>query len=168
MFKEATKLDKLKALIDSNSEKNHYLAACMLRSNNANLNDYKHLLKTIPVVNRINNLKDIFDELGESIDDIILFKEPKSALEKYLNACVLIPKIVQIYNEGWEPNWSNSERKHFPYFEKKGSVWVVGDAVDWFDDSALPGSFYYKNDKILMKSCKIFQDIYNDWLNYVK
>jgi hypothetical protein len=162
-----SKLDKIHTLIKSKDTKNHYLATCLLRQSK-DLAVSKELISKIPVSSRINSLKDICEE-GNFTLDILPYKNAVTPLEKYVNACILIPKIVSVYNEGWEPNWNKSdEYKYFPYFEKKGSVWLVSDYYYWDASSLLPGSHYYKNRGILMDSCKKFQDTYNDWLNYVK
>lgn len=160
-------LNKLNTLISSKNVQNQYLATCLLRQNK-DFPNQKELLRKIPVINRINSLSDVFIETNSS-KDILIFKSPQNAFEKYINACVLIPKIVQAYNEGWEPDWNDSkEYKYFPRFEKNGLIW----SVDYYDflgtDSDLPGSHYYKNSDILMSSCKKFEEIYNDWLNYIK
>jgi hypothetical protein len=161
-------LERLHKLINSENTKNQYVATCLLRQNQ-NISNYKELIKKIPVINRINSLKDVYAETNSS-KDILIFKQPQNAFEKYINACTLIPKIVQAYNQGWEPNWNNTnEYKYFPYFEKKGLVWsVVADVISWHASSRLPGSHYYQNREILMDACKKFENIYNDWLNYVK
>ena len=160
-------LNKLNTLISSKNVQNQYLATCLLRQNK-DFPNQKELLRKIPVINRINSLSDVFTETNSS-NDILIFKSPQNAFEKYINACILIPKIVQAYNEGWEPNWKNSnENKYFPRFYRKGLVWSVDNYDLWAAYSCLPGSHYYKNSDILMNACKKFENIYNDWLNYVK
>lgn len=159
-------LNNLENLISSKDAKTQYLAACLIRTNKK-LDNPSKLMAKIPVNSRINTISELLRDLGESID-ILPYKEPKNALESYINACILIPKIVKYYNEGWVPDFTKSDNKYFPYFRKKGPVWSVSDGVNWSGVSSdLPASHYYKNREVLMEACKKFESIYNDWLNYI-
>lgn len=159
------KLSSINRLIESKDSKNHYIATCILRKYK-HLPIYKELITKIPISSRINSMRDVLFEVGITSLELP-YKDPKSPFEKYMNACVIIPTIVKAYNEGWEPNWNNSnEYKYYPYFKRVGSAWSFDGSFGDYSFSGLPGCFYYKNRDILMEACKKFQDIYNDWLNF--
>lgn len=161
------KTDNIEEMINSSDKECRYLAVSMIRYGDTKLSTKvkKSLISKVPVIERIKNLDDVYSELGIKEEDVLIFKEPKNKSERYINACAIIPKIVQAYNEGWFPNFNNHKQyKYFPYFEKVGLGWrvVVGG---WNSGSSLGSGFYFKNKDLLMDACNKFSEIYNDWLD---
>lgn len=163
-------LDTIKGLLKTKDKANIIIALTLLKYNTEikiNPNTKDKLIKSVNIIDRVNCIEDIFYEA--QIDRSILpFQEPKNSLEKYLNSCIIIPIIARVANEGWIPDFTNNEYKHFPYFikNKNGPGWSVcgGYCID--DDSGLPGGFYYKSKELAIEFAKKFIGFYEDWLNY--
>ena len=119
------------------------------------------------IIDRIQDLDDIFSDLGLEEKDVLIFQKPKNKFEKYINACAIIPKIVEVYNEEWEPNWnSSSEYKYLPYFKKVGLGWSFFSCYTWGADySAGPSGHHYKTLELGKDACTKFNEIYNDFYN---
>ena len=102
-----------------------------------------------------------------SLDDVsnaLIFKDPKNKFERYINACSVIPKIVQIYNEGDVPDWSDTNQyKYVPCRYLSGGVWLVDSDWSTYPDS--PGSFYFVRKEDSDDALKRFITIYDDFWN---
>lgn len=112
----------------------------------------------------INDLDDVFNILDEDINDYLLFDiNTKDKRERYLNACSLMPKIVEAYNQGEELDWKNSNvYKYYPYKYSSGGSW----SVDFADVSAslyCSGLFYYKSEKLAKDGYNKFKKYYEDY-----
>lgn len=112
----------------------------------------------------INDLDDVFEILDEDINDYLLFPlNTKNIRERYLNACSLIPKIVECYNQGEELNWKNSNvYKYYPYKYSSGGSWSVSFFADC---TALcsSGLFYYKLERLAKDGYNKFKKYYEDY-----
>lgn len=129
-------------------------------------NKEEKMIKSVPLKDRIKTIEDVMFELNLKLEDVLLFKEPKSKQERYLNACVLIPLITKVFNGGWIEKFDGSQNNHFPYFEKNrsGSGWVLHGVHGWSPFCYVSGGFYYKDEKTCRECIAIFQEYYNDWL----
>jgi hypothetical protein len=117
------------------------------------------------ITNRMKTWEDICDELDIDPINSLPFKKAKDKTEKYLNACFKISKISEVLNEGEKLDFNNSSTyKYYPYFQRKGSVWLVDSCsyYDFFTDLCF-GS-YYKNYELALYAGNQFLDIYSDYL----
>lgn len=121
------------------------------------------------ITDKIHTLEDIYNHLGIDEEDILIFKNPKNAFEKYINACAIIPKIVEVYNEGEILDWNNQNQyKYLPYFKKTGSGWSSHCYSTWF---AITGAvsaraLHYKSNELATDAGIKFIKVYSDYLNY--
>ncbi len=114
----------------------------------------------------IKDIHDIYRILKIKEEDVIIFKKPKNKFEKYINACAIIPKIVEVYNQGWIPDFDNRNiLKYLPYFMKSGLGWTVGTSYGWTVGSAGPGGHHYRSREMCKRACLKFTNIYNDYHN---
>ena len=71
------------------------------------------------IIKQVGDFDDILRISGKKLKDIIPWKEPKNKQQISQNAFAKIQLISEVYNEGWIPDFNNSnESKYFPYFEK--------------------------------------------------
>ena len=148
-----------------------------------------------PVTERIKTFEDARDELG---DEHPLVKEYcgvininldiKQDLISYLKLRIICAAL----NEGWEPQFTNDEYRHYPWFyiytqedidnmdeEKKKSLWLFGGyshhgSLCWLafegHASSSSGSFYgsrlaFKTRELAEYCGKQFIDIWSDYLS---
>jgi len=124
----------------------------------------------IPVFEKIfkKYLKDITDS---DVLSVTTYKEVCKRLKekeysgenKRINTFAKIDQIQRFYNNGWTPDFSDSNQyKYYPYFEyKKGSGLVFRGAL--FSSSFCSGLVaYFKSEEIAKHVGKHFANIYND------
>lgn len=131
----------------------------------------KYFKRVVPksIKDEINGLKDIFRLTKSKESEVIIFNKPKNAFEKYINACALIPKITEAYNDGTILDWTNnSQYKYLPYWKKlRSGGWVFGDD-GWYCNCCSDGSASHHFAKIdNLKDANIkFKGIYEDYYSY--
>lgn len=96
---------------------------------------------------------------------------PDSTAQDFrINAYKKLELIVEVLNEGWIPNWSDSEEyKYYPYFEFNSeagrfssSDYYLSNHVNSFVGSRL----VYRTKELAIHAGKLFIDIYNDHMLY--
>lgn len=128
----------------------------IIENNNYNIDDIKNLEDLI-------SLLDLEDK--EKLKLCII--NPKTSFEKYLNACILIPLIVKIYNQNNILDWNNKNQyKYLPYYKKDVSGWVCYSCGGWSAYSFGSFGHHYYSEKIANKAIKKFNDIYLDFYTY--
>lgn len=119
------------------------------------------------ITDKIKDLQDIYNHLGIDEEDVLIIKNPKNAFEKYINACAIIPKITEVYNEGTELDWNNTNQyKYLPYFKKAGSGWSYYCCITWSYNSGSARALHYKSSELAMDAGNKFIKVYSDYLNY--
>lgn len=74
------------------------------------------------VTDRINNMEDVYEALNMDSDDVEEFEEFLNTLSEDTASYEKLKKLALALNEGWEPNWDNSnEQKWFPYFDMRST-----------------------------------------------
>ncbi len=124
---------------------------------------YFDIISAKTIMQRINNLEDIYKELEIDEEDVLVYKNPKTKFEKYINACAIIPRIVEVYNEGEEIDWKNTNQyKYTPYKYFSCGHWLVS-SHDWYYYYCCSGGFYYKSKELSDDAVKKFRKIYDDY-----
>lgn len=119
------------------------------------------------ITETVYDLDTLAEHLEMDTDDLYIYKKPKNAFEKYLNACAIIPKIVEVYNQGTILDWNNtSEYKYLPYIRKIGLAWVADYSVSWGSFTDGPVAHHYKSNNLALKGINNFNQIYLDYLTY--
>jgi len=119
------------------------------------------------ITDRIKTWDDVCEELD--IDDTILpYKCPKNKQQISANAFIKIQYISQVLNEGWEPNFKNTnEYKYYPYFQYKsshGGGFVFYCSYDHYVCGGLGFGFYYKTRELSDYAGNQFLEIYKEYL----
>jgi hypothetical protein len=118
------------------------------------------------ITDRVKCWQDVVDILEEQGEDVVLpYKVAKTKQQKSINAVYKIQCITKVLNEGWEPDFSNSnESKYYPWFEYKKSGWSLHYVVCHFVCAHFPFGCYYKTRDLVEYSSKVFIDIYKEYL----
>jgi len=139
-------------------------------------NEFKQLLEEnfgkeffVPksIIDRIQDLDDIWEILDLDEEDIVPFSKPKNTFQKYMNSCAIIPHIVKVYNEGKELDWTNvSEYKYLPWFIFSTSAgWSFRDAYCTLYATG-PAGHHYKSRELLNDGCKKFNETYINYFSF--
>lgn len=119
------------------------------------------------ITDRIQDIDDIWDYLGITENEVIIFKNPKNKIEKRINATEILHKIAEVYNEGTVLDFTNLKQdKYIPYFKKNSSGgWSFsGNFVSWFSAASSSVGLYFKNSDLAINAGKKFEKYYNDYL----
>lgn len=116
------------------------------------------------ITDKVDDIESLCEYLRINEDDLFLYpKNTRDKHERYLNACNILPKIAEVYNEGVILNWKNSnEYKYLPY------LWFFGSSLGvyfsgWSHDLYCPVGLYYKSSDLSKKAYKNFQIYFEDF-----
>jgi hypothetical protein len=136
--------------------------------------EFKAVLKTTfgkeffnqKITDRVKSWQDVVDILEEQGEDVVLpYKVAKTKQQKSINALYKIQCIAKVLNEGWEPDFSNSnEYKYYPWFEYKKAGWSLPYVGYSFVSASSPFGCYYKTRYLVEYSSEVFIDIYKEYL----
>lgn len=115
------------------------------------------------ITDKVHDIETLCEYLGIDEDDLFIFKKnTKNKHERYINACNILPKIAEVYNEGTVLDWKNTNvYKHLPYLYFSGGS--CGLLLYWCTTLHCPVGFYYKSDELSKKSYENFQTIFEDF-----
>lgn len=114
------------------------------------------------VTERIKTLEDAINELGESDPEVRNYR----ALQNITVSAHLINNqklviITKALNEGWIPNWDDSDEwKHAPWFEMGSSGFRYYDYDYWATDSGVGSRLCFKTEELGEYAGKQFPEIY--------
>ena len=114
------------------------------------------------ITDRINSLEDLLAFKEITLNDIISDKD-----DEYDVACKVIKLGVEVFNEGWKADWSNSDQpKWVPVYEyKKGSGLVFNFAHFWFTTTRVGSRLCLKNADLVKHAVKILDKYYKIYFN---
>lgn len=125
-------------------------------------------LKPTPkvVTERIKTFDDVLKENGTTIEE---FEKSCKGLEPDEIAYKKAKLVCLAYNEGWIPNWNNSnEYKYYPYFKMGSSSGVSFSCYDfdgWITSSNVGSRLCFKSSDLAKHAGKLFeQEIYKPLL----
>lgn len=118
------------------------------------------------IIDRIKTWEDVLKEKGLDEDEVLTHKNPKTKKQKFQNACDKLQLIHEVLNEGWIPDFNNTNQyKYYPWFKKVGGRWVYDCYCYCGDYGAIVGfGFYLKNSELSIYSGNQFLDIWVDYL----
>lgn len=83
----------------------------------------------------------------------------KKALHQHM-----VMNLEDFFNEGWIPDWTNSsERKHYPWFERRTGGWVFFGS-GYFGSYSYGQAGFYKTSEISDHIGKYFLEVYKPLL----
>jgi len=117
------------------------------------------------ITDRIKTFNDVLSELKIDPQD---FHNKTYQMEADTKAYEQVKLIVKALNEGWLPDWSNSnEYKYYPYFKigsPSGSGFSYCDYVVWPALSTVGSRLCFKSSELARYAGEQFEDIYKDFL----
>lgn len=112
------------------------------------------------------NIQTLCQKLG--ISETELFIYPKDITDKhkrYINACNILPKIAEIYNEDTTLDWKNhNQYKYLPYKSFSVGSGSVGFSI-WCASLLYPGGLYFKSKNLAEIAYSNFKKYYEDFWN---
>lgn len=120
--------------------------------------------KAKAVIERIKTFEDACRELGLSTVQIGV--DGLSDDEKSIHAYAKLIIIARALNEGWTPDWNNTNQyKYVPWFkENSGFGLSYNDFVGWISTTNGGSRLCYKTRELAEYAAKQFADIYKDFL----
>jgi hypothetical protein len=114
---------------------------------------------------RIKTFSDVLNHLGIDEDD---FNDENEGLDADEIAYRKLKLIVKALNEGWIPDWSNSnETKYFPWFRmgsSSGSGFSFHVCDYWGTDSHVGSRLCFKSRELAEYAGKQFTEIYKEFM----
>jgi hypothetical protein len=123
-----------------------------------NLFGKKTFLKSVQ--ERIKTMDDVYSELGVTSDEY-------SNIPFYVKAFIKVCQIAESLNEGWQPDWSNSnEYKYYPWFSNfvSGSGFACDDYGCNDSDTSIGSRLCFKTEELAQYAGKQFEKEYNEYL----
>jgi hypothetical protein len=122
------------------------------------------------ITDRIKSWEDVCEHLRIDPVDSLPFESPEGEEEEAINAYFKIRSIAHVLNEGWFPDWDNSnEYKYYPWFymdSKAGSgfgrscdVYVCGDSY-----SVVGSRLCFKSEELAKYAATQFINEYRDYM----
>jgi len=127
-------------------------------------------LKEIPknIKERVKTIEDAISELGADDEDIKALLAIKDlSIPQHIIAQLQLIIIAKALNEGWTPDWNDSNQsKYYPWFNMKSSS-VGGFVCDGFDYwatiSHVGSRLCFKSRELAEYAGKQFKDIYEEY-----
>lgn len=121
----------------------------------------KDFWKPKEIQNIVFNLPTLIEKLGYSP---IIYPSSNNPFEKYINACSVLAKVAEVYNDGVVLNWNNTNQsKWIPckWFSFCGGCSVVFHGR--FHSLVASGRLYYKSENLAKSSYNNFKDYWEDY-----
>lgn len=114
---------------------------------------------------RIKNFDDVLKENGV---DIAVFQNSLKGLSEDEAAYKRVKEIVKAFNEGWYPDWTDSNQyKYYPWFKMgspSGGGFSCTDFDDWLTASYVGSRLCFKSADLAKHAGKLFEGIYKEFL----
>ena len=97
------------------------------------------------IKDKIKTWEDVLKAANTTETDVLPYLNPKTKLQKKLNAIAKITLIAEVLNQGWIADFTIEDYKYYPYFERKKSGWVFVSYLDNRCSLCVSGVAYYKS-----------------------
>ncbi len=118
----------------------------------------------IPIYERVTDFKSLLKELNTTEAKLLPYKyNTSNKFEQYINACIILAKVAELYNEGTVLDWTISNvYKYYNYKYFSGGDCSVDVSVCF---SALIGSsrLCFKSKELAQKAYQNFKDEYEQY-----
>jgi hypothetical protein len=122
--------------------------------------------------------KEITERIKDINDVMLLIPNPSKEVRDLIAYCgtdrkiigaknfLLAELIAEAYNEGWVPDWTNTnEKKWFAWFEGKDGSFSASDYDLWLAGAAVGSRLCFKSEKLLLDAVKKFPNVYKEIIN---
>lgn len=126
------------------------------------LEKYFDIKSANSIMKGIKTFDDVLKALGRTLDEVLPWKFPKNKAQISQNAIAKIQCITELYNDGTELDWRNSNQsKYYPWFQKNAHGRWVLDGVHCNDSAARLGfGSYFKSRELAQDAVDKFTDIW--------
>lgn len=143
--------------------------------NSSNDEGFKNLLedkfgkdfhKPKDITSKVFNLSTLMDHFKNDLFEKfnLPYPDSKNKFEKYLNACYILTKVAEVYNNGTVLDWKNTKQyKYLPYKYYSSCGFVVAPASGWRYSCEASGCLYYKSSELSTISYNNFKDYWEDY-----
>jgi|SRR5688572_6214546 len=127
---------------------------------------FPELKKPERIIDRVKTFEDACHELG--IDDFTVNSTLSSDQQVAVNAMAMMLVITQALNEGWKPNWNNSnEFKWFPWFEMRSGFGLsFSNYSGTYSVTGVGSRLCFKSEELANYAGKQFEDIYKQYMTF--
>ena len=123
-------------------------------------------LVPVLITDRVKTFEDACEVLGIDPDAQLPY-DPTNKFELAMNAFAKLNFIVKALNEGWEPDWKNSNQyKYYPWFKanESGFGFSLTYCDLWRTLTAVGSRLCFKTSDLAIYAGKQFEAIYNEFL----
>ncbi len=123
----------------------------------------------VKITDRVKTLEDACRVVDIDPDSVLpSVSGSMSDHERSIMAYSQLVIIAQALNEGWKPDWSDSNQyKYTPYFSyKSGFGFSFTLTYRWSTDTAVGSRLCFKTRELAEYAGKQFEALYNDYLSY--
>lgn len=107
---------------------------------------------TDKITDRVKTFEDACEVLGYAV--------PKS-----MHVVDKLKVIAEALNEGWKPDWNDSNQyKYVPYFKWNGTKFVSDDYYSWYSSASVGSRLCFSNSALAIYIATQFEDLYNEFL----
>lgn len=119
-----------------------------------------------PITERVKSYEDACAVLGIHPTELnISVAGYGDGLSESIKAYGKLIVIAQALNEGWTPDWTNSnEYKYYPWFKASGSGLSYCGCGSWFTFSAVPARLCFKSAELAKYAGTQFIDLYTEYI----
>lgn len=119
---------------------------------------------TQSITERVKTFEDACEVLG--LDDVQIGVKGLDEDTKSIEAYAKLTIIARALNEGWKPDWSNTnESKYVPWFKHKSGLGLsYFVCVLWSSHTNVGSRLCFKSRELAEYAGKQFEDIYRDYL----
>lgn len=87
------------------------------------------------------------------------------AIPKNMHVVDKLKVIAEALNEGWTPDWNNSNQyKYVPYFKWNGTKFVYYYCNGWHSHASVGSWLCFKDSSLALYAATQFEDLYNEFL----
>ena len=117
------------------------------------------------IIDRVQSFEDACREKGCDPLTVLPYRSPSNDFEKALNALAKIWIIIEVINEGWKAELSNtSQSKYYPWFEQKpGFGLSYSVCACWYTTTCCGVRFALATAEKAVYVGKQFIDIYQEF-----
>lgn len=121
------------------------------------------------IINRVFSFEDACEVLGLNKNLFITISSNEEAINNDLKSIESYTKLIIIaraLNEGWEPDWQNSDkRKWYPYFNLASGFAFRGTGYVWTDALTGAGSrLCFKTEELARYAGQQFIELYKEYM----
>lgn len=117
------------------------------------------------ITDQVKTFEDACSVLGVDAKKIVPYTKATTPDQKALNAAAKLFLIARALNQGWKPDWNNSnEYKYYPYFKMKTGFGFSGTYSDYdYAYTPVGSRLCFKTRDLARYAATQFEELYKDY-----